>query len=259
MRVSIIIPCYNEQRTIRAVLERVAHLRIDGASTEIIVVNDGSQDNTRTLLDEFVFPPGVLGRIHHGPTNLGKGAGMRIGMALATGDVIAFQDADLELDPAELPKLIRPILEHQADVVYGSRFLGPRNRGVPRSSRLANWLLSAATNLLYCGSLTDMETAYKVFSRRVSEQLRLRCVRFDIEPEITAKILRLGFRIVELPISYSPRSVSMGKKIGWMDGVEALWTLFRLRFTPLPACRRTPVSLAPQPEMDFGTAAQAFG
>lgn len=238
MIVSIIIPCYNEEKTIQAVLERVVKLPLDGATKEIIVVNDGSTDGTRKAIDGFVFPPDVVPRIHHSPTNLGKGAGLRIGMALATGDVIAFQDADLELAPEELPKLIRPVLEGQADVVYGSRFRAGLNAHVPRHTRWANWLLSTTTNLLFGARITDMETAYKVFSRTVRDHVRLRCVGFDIEPEITAKILRLGFRIEEMPITYAPRSVAQGKKIGWADGVEALRTLWRLRWVPRSACER---------------------
>jgi glycosyltransferase involved in cell wall biosynthesis len=236
--VSLIIPCYNEEATIEEVLTRLAALRIDGAETEIVVVNDGSTDRTAERIEGFPFPPGVRSRIYHAPINFGKGAGVRVGMALASGDVIAIQDADLELDPADLPQLIAPVVRGEAEVMFGSRFLDGFNQGIPRKTRLANWFLAAATNLLFGGGLTDMETAYKVFSRRVRDRLRLRCVEFDIEPEITAKMLRLGCQIQELPIRYRPRTAAQGKTIGLWDGIDALWTLWRIRWLPLSKCER---------------------
>jgi glycosyltransferase involved in cell wall biosynthesis len=239
MRVSLIIPCYNEEATVGAVLERVASLEINGASKELIVVDDGSTDRTAQIIDTFKFPAGLAVRIHHAPINMGKGASLRVGMALATGDVIAFQDADLELDPAELPKLLACVLSGQADVVFGSRFLAGANGNVPAATRLANKFLTTLTNLLFRANLTDMETAYKVFNRKVCDLLRLTSFGFDIEPEITAKMLRLGFTIQERAIRYHPRTVCDGKKIGMSDGLEAMWTLLRVRCLPRAMCGRS--------------------
>ena len=162
------------------------------------------------------------------PVNVGKGAAVRIGLTLATGEIILIQDADLELDPNELQQLIQPILSGEASVVYGSRFL-QKNR-MPLSRRIANVLLTFETNVLYGTKLTDMETAYKVFTTEVLDRLELRSNRFEIEPEITAQIARLGYDILEIPISYRPRTASEGKKIKWKDGVKAVWTLIKCRF-----------------------------
>ncbi|HUW84188.1 MAG TPA: glycosyltransferase family 2 protein [Phycisphaerae bacterium] len=236
MRVSLIIPCYNEEATVGAVLERVSSLEISGASKELIVVDDGSTDRTGQIIDAFKFPAGLAALIHHAPINMGKGASLRVGMALATGDVIAFQDADLELNPAELPKLIACVLSGQADIVFGSRFLAGANGNVPGVTRLANKFLTALTNLLFRANLTDMETAYKVFNRNVCDHLRLTSFGFDIEPEITAKMLRLKFTIQEMAIRYYPRAVCDGKKIRMSDGLEAIWTLLRVRFLPRSMC-----------------------
>ena len=168
--------------------------------------------------------------VYHSPINLGKGAAVRMGLAFASGDILLIQDADLELDPAEYTRLLAPILEGRADVVYGSRFLSPTSR-VSMKTRGANRVLTLLTNVLFGGRLTDMETAYKVMRKEALQGLRLRCVGFDIEPELTARLLRAGRRIVEVPISYNPRRVDEGKKMRWIDGVDAVYTLFKCRFT----------------------------
>ena len=231
MRLSVIIPVYNEEQTIHEVLERVAGVKLaDGIEMEIVVANDGSTDGTRRAIDERRLPPHLPVHVHHSPINLGKGAAVRLGLAFATGDVLLIQDADLELDPNEYALLIAPLVEGRADVVYGSRFLRPTSR-VAFKSRAANRFLTMLTNILFGGRLTDMETAYKVMRRDALQGIRLRTVGFDIEPELTARLLRAGRRIVEVPISYNPRTADEGKKMRFIDGVDAIYTLLKCRFT----------------------------
>ena len=230
MRLSVIIPVYNEEQTIQEVLERVAAVDLGAIEKEIVIANDGSTDGTRRAIDAHRLPANLPVHVYHSPINLGKGAAVRMGLAFATGDVLLIQDADLELDPREYSSLLKPLLDGQADVVYGSRFLVPSGR-VPAKTRAANRLLTVLTNILFGGRLTDMETAYKVMRRSALEGLRLRCVGFDIEPELTARLLRARRRIVEVPISYNPRTENEGKKMRWVDGVDAVYTLFKCRVT----------------------------
>ncbi|MFO0840319.1 MAG: glycosyltransferase family 2 protein [Phycisphaerae bacterium] len=237
---SIVIPVYNEAASVRRVLDRVCALRIPGAELEIIVVNDGSTDQTAEILDAYEFPPRVCGRVHHAPANLGKGAAMRTGIALAAGDAIAFQDGDLELDPDDLPALLEPVISGKAPVVFGSRFLAGYSRGVPLQTRWGNWFLTLATNVLFGARLTDMACGYKVLSRATAQSVRLRTVGFEIEPEITAKLCRLGIPIHELPVRYQPRTVAEGKKIRARDGLQYLRTLIAIRFASRTACERPP-------------------
>jgi len=227
MRLSIIIPVYNEQDTIGQVIEEVKKVHIEGVEKEIIVSNDGSTDDTASVITNHDYD-GRL-KIHTSPINLGKGAAVRLGLSYATGDVIIVQDADLELNPQEYHKLLAPIINGEHDVVYGSRFLHQSDT-IPRRSRLANRVLTWLTNVLFAGQLSDMETAYKVFRRETIIDIRLRCVRFDFEPEITAHFLKAGYEIREVPISYSPRTDEEGKKISVVDGIEAIYTLLRCRF-----------------------------
>jgi glycosyltransferase involved in cell wall biosynthesis len=230
MRLSVIIPVYNEAQTIQEVLERVAAVDLGGIEMEIVIANDGSTDGTRRAIDERRLPADLPVHVYHSPINMGKGAAVRLGLAFASGDVLLIQDADLELDPAEYTKLLVPIQEGRADVVYGSRFLSPTGR-VSLKTRTANRFLTIVTNVLFGSRLTDMETAYKVMRREALEGLRLRSVGFDIEPELTARLLRAGRRIVEVPISYNPRRIDEGKKMRWIDGVDAIYTLLKCRFT----------------------------
>jgi glycosyltransferase involved in cell wall biosynthesis len=227
VKLSIVIPVYNEARTIGDVIEKVRAVDIRGLDKEIIVVNDGSSDGTREALARFEKGvPGVV--VHHSPVNLGKGASLRIGFKAATGDIVTIQDADLELDPAEFSHLVGPILDGEADVVYGSRFLQAGRRG-SLTFYMANRALSSLTNVLYRARLTDIETCYKVFRRDVLDALTLRASRFEIEPELTAQVLKRGYRIVELPIGYKPRSRNEGKKISWKDGFAAVSMLVNQR------------------------------
>jgi glycosyltransferase involved in cell wall biosynthesis len=228
-RLSIIVPVYNEAQTIEQVLERVEAIDIAPLEKEVIVVDDGSTDGSAELIAKRSARGDALRLSHLSIINLGKGAAVRFGFKHATGDIILIQDADLELDPAEYTRLIAPILSGESDVVYGSRF-ARKVPGVPRVTRWANRLLTGITNLLFGSRLTDMETAYKVFRRPVLQKIALRCVGFDIEPEITARVLRAGYDIVEVPIAYNPRRRDEGKKVSWTDGIDAVYTLLRCRF-----------------------------
>ena len=227
MKLSIIIPVYNEAATVGAVIDKVRSLDLGSDVTkEIIVVNDGSSDGTRQALARWEKVDGV--RVHHSPVNLGKGSSVRIGFSFASGDIITIQDADLELDPAEYEHLIKPILDGSADVVYGSRFVGKGRQG-KLSFWIANKALATLTNVLYGAQLTDIETCYKVLRADVVKQLKLKAARFEIEPELTAQLLKHGFRIRELPIGYAPRTHDEGKKINWKDGFGAVWMLVTQR------------------------------
>jgi dolichol-phosphate mannosyltransferase len=230
LKLSIIIPVYNEAQTINEVVERVWAVDLPGTEKEIIIANDGSSDGTRQVIDasRWVSDPRV--RVFNSEINLGKGAAVRLGLKFATGDVILIQDADLELDPQEYGALLAPILAGTTDVVYGSRFLKPAGR-ISLRTRAANRALTWLTNGLFMARLTDMETAYKVLRRQALKGVRLRCVHFDFEPEITGILAKGGHKIIEVPITYNPRRADEGKKISWVDGIEAIYTLFRVRFT----------------------------
>jgi glycosyltransferase involved in cell wall biosynthesis len=224
MKLSVIIPVFNEKYTIAEIVRKVQATRL---ASEIILVDDGSTDGTREILQSLAPSPDLLVLYHE--KNLGKGAALRSGFEKARGDVILVQDADLEYNPAEYPTLLDPIECGQADVVYGSRFLGSKHRVTMFWHMVANQLLTLATNLLYNSILSDMETGYKVFRAEVLHGLRLRANRFDFEPEITAKLLKHKARIFEVPISFNPREYSEGKKISMGDAFVAIWTLLKYR------------------------------
>jgi len=222
--VSIIVPVYNEAGTVSAVIDRLRTIEFS-APREIIVVNDGSTDGTREALEGMTAGPDV--HIIHADRNRGKGHAVRLGITRTRGSVVAIQDADLELDPAQLPGLVAPVLRGEADVVYGSRFLHPTN--APFMTIAGNRLLTTLTNLLFGASLTDMETCYKVMRGDVARGLTLTADRFDIEPEITARLLLGGHRIVEHPVRFDARSRTAGKKMRWRDGWMALRMLLAQR------------------------------
>jgi len=228
LKLSVVIPVHNEASTIEEVLDKVVAVELEGIEKEIIVSDDGSTDGSLELVQESHLTQTNLIKVYASPVNFGKGAAVRHGFKFATGDIVLIQDADLELDPGEYKHLLAPILAGQCQVVYGSRFKENSNQ-VPLKSRLANRFLTALTNILFKGHLTDMETAYKVFKAEVLQQIKLKRVGFDFEPEITAKLLKAGYHIQEVPVSYNPRTSYEGKKIGWRDGVEAIWTLVTCR------------------------------
>ena len=227
MRLSVVIPCYNERATIAAVLTAVENSPYP--DKEIIVVDDCSTDGTRELLQAELAPRIDTLLFHE--RNQGKGAALRTGIAAATGDIVVIQDADLEYDPNELPSLIAPILQDKADVVFGSRFMG----GYPHRvlyfwHSVGNTVLTLASNMFTNLNLTDMETCYKAFRREIIQSIRIEENRFGFEPEVTAKVARMGVRIYEIGISYHGRTYAEGKKIGWKDGVQAVWCIFKYRF-----------------------------
>jgi glycosyltransferase involved in cell wall biosynthesis len=225
MKLSVVIPVYNEVDNIREILKRVRATR---AASEIIVVDDGSIDGSRDVLASLRRVSGFKVILHD--RNHGKGAAVRTGIRAAAGDVILIQDADLEYNPRDYSVLLQPFVDGEADVVYGSRFLGGPRRAVMFWHMIANQLLTLMTNVLYNTILTDMETGYKVFRREVVADMVLRSRGFEFEPEFTAKVLKRHYRIFEVPISFNPRDYSQGKKIKLPDAFVAVWALLRYRF-----------------------------
>ncbi len=225
LKLSVVMPVYNERPTIRQIIDKVQSVQID---KELIIVDDGSTDGTRDILKEL--EPSLQNTvIYYMDRNRGKGTAVRYGISKATGDALVIQDADLEYEPEEFHNLLEPFLKGRARVVYGSRFLGGHRTGYYWTT-VGNKLLTWLTNVIYNTNLTDMETCYKLFGMDVLREIDLKCQRFDFEPEVTAKILKRGIHIYEVPISYMSREYSEGKKITWQDGWEAFKTLAKYRF-----------------------------
>lgn len=235
VRLSIVIPVYNEAATVQELVARVVRAPVQaGVEKEILCINDCSRDGTAQKLDELpaIFP-GVPFKIFHKPVNQGKGAALRDGFKQCTGDIVLVQDADLEYDPQDYQKLIGPILDDKADVVYGSRFIGEPHRVLYFWHSVANRFLTTLSNMFTNLNLTDMEVCYKVFRKSVLDRITLKCDRFGFEPEVTAKIskLRPRLRIYEVGVAYYGRSYEEGKKITWKDGVKAVLTILRFAVT----------------------------
>lgn len=229
-KLSIIIPVYNEEKTIKRIIGKVKSIKLSGIQKEIIIVDDCSEDSTRIILknlnDNFL-------KIFSHKKNMGKGAAIRTGLKNSTGDIILIQDADLEYDPSQYEKLIKPINHNNADVVYGSRLNAVRKnlKNMYKVHYIGNLFLTLMTNVLYGSKITDMETGYKVFRKKVIDGINLKANRFDFEPEITAKILKKGYKIHEVNIDFVARKFDEGKKITWVDGLKAVYCLIKYRFS----------------------------
>ncbi|MEK6907165.1 MAG: glycosyltransferase family 2 protein [Nanoarchaeota archaeon] len=229
MKLSIIIPVYNEEKTLNQLVERVEIVNLGNIKKELIVVNDCSKDNSQNIIKKLMKKYKNIRLINH-EFNQGKGAAIRTGLNYADGDILIIQDGDLEYNPEEYKKLIKPILEGRTKVVYGSRLLGKiKGFNIP-VHYIGNKFLSLITTLLYFRRITDMETCYKMMTEDVIKNIKLRAKRFDFEPEITAKIIKRGYKIIEIPITYNSRSFQEGKKITWRDGLKAIYYLIKYRF-----------------------------
>ena len=226
LKLSIVIPIYNERETLETLIAKVNAVDYD---KEIILIDDFSTDGSREILNKYENKESFKVLYHN--HNQGKGAALRTGFSSVNGDIIIIQDADLEYNPADYGTLIEPIMDGRADVVYGSRFLGGPHRVLFFWHSIGNMVLTTLSNMLTNVNLTDMETGYKVFTKKVNDSLTFKCNRFGFEPEFTAKVAKNNFRIYEVPISYNGRDYSEGKKITWKDGVAAIWYIFKFRFT----------------------------
>lgn len=225
MKLSVIIPVYNEAATIEQLLKKVFDARIN-IDKEVVVVDDGSTDATPSIIERYKNRL----KITKHAVNQGKGAAIRTGLKYVSGDLVIIQDADLEYDPNDFQKLMEPIINKKADVVFGSRNLNPDNQRAGTIYYFGGLALTKLANLLFNINITDEPTCYKLFKTKILKNLNLKCRKFEFCPEVTAKIAKRGYRIAEIPISYHPRTVADGKKINWLDGIQAVWTLIKYRF-----------------------------
>ncbi len=230
MKLSIIMPVYNEGKTLEKIVKRVQRVDLGKIKKEIIIINDASKDNSLNVIKKLSKKYKNIKFYSHS-LNQGKGAAVRTGLKYFTGNILVIQDGDLEYNPEDFRKLIKPILEGKTKIVYGSRLLGEERGFNVFSHYIGNRILSLVTTLLYFRRITDMETCYKMMAKEVINSLKLKAKRFDFEPEITAKIIRKGYKIIEIPIIYNCRSFKEGKKITWIDGIKALYYLIKYRFT----------------------------
>lgn len=229
VKLSVIMPVYNEEKTIKDIVNKVKKIKINDIVKEIIIVDDYSTDTTKHILKNL---KGNSTKVFYHKKNMGKGAAIKTGFKNSTGDIIIIQDADLEYNPDEYERLLKPIMENKTKVVYGSRLNAIRKdiKNMYKLHYIGNMFLTLITNLLYGAKISDMETGYKVFRREVIKNINLRANRFDFEPEITAKIIKKGYKIYEVPISFSGRKFEEGKKITWIDGIKAAYYLIKYRF-----------------------------
>ena len=247
MTLSVVIPIYNEKATLRTIVARVLDVPLD---IELVCVDDGSSDGSREILGELAQRHPQM-RVALQPRNMGKGAALRRGIQEATGDYVVIQDADLEYDPKEYSILLEPLIQGRADVVYGSRFMGGRpHRVLYFWHSVGNWLLTLLSNCVTNLNLTDMETCYKVFRREIIQSIPLEEDRFGFEPEVTVKIAKLRLRVYEVGISYSGRTYEEGKKIGWKDGVRAIWCLIKYSVKKVPASSSVASSIAEKAKLE---------
>lgn len=227
---SIIIPCYNEEQTISKLLDKVLNVKLKQIKKEIIIVDDGSTDNTVSIVKEKIKKHKNIHLVTNSK-NVGKGFAIRTGLKRVTGNIVLIQDADLEYDPRDYPRLLEPILKDETKIVYGSRRIKHHKN---EKLYVLNWygttILTFLVNILYDAKITDESTCYKIFKTEVLKNINLKCKRFEFCPEITAKVLKKGYKIKEVPIRYNPRSFKEGKKINWKDGFEAIWILIKYRF-----------------------------
>ena len=230
MKLSIIMPVYNEEKTIEKIFERVQKVNLGKIKKEIIIINDASRDKSLRIINKIKKKHKNV-RVFSHESNRGKGAAIRTGLKYFTGDIVIIQDGDLEYNPEDFKKLVKPILDKKTKVVYGSRFLGGIKGYIIPLHDFGNKILSLITKILYFRKITDMETCYKMMVKDVIKNLNLKANRFDFEPEITAKIIKKGYKIIEMPIFYDSRSFKEGKKITWKDGIKALYYLLKYRFT----------------------------
>ena len=228
MKLSIIVPVYNEEKTLEKIVDKVQKVDFEDVKTELIIIDDCSRDNSWNVINSLSKKHKNI-RIYKQKKNMGKGAAIRKGFENALGDIIVIQDADLEYNPEEFKKMLKIILNGKSKVVYGSRLLGKSKGFTIWSHYYGNKLLSLLTRILYGKKITDMETCYKMMTKEVAKKIKLVSNKFDIEPEITAKIIKMNYKILEIPINYEGRSFKEGKKISWKDGLKAIWVLIYWR------------------------------